>query len=100
MLSACGLTAFADNVSDRIGNLNLFMCKPANVTIVLDQLAQDFGAQGSWSSWQDGAVSETGSRDVETRKVYRYKICHHPKRMSTDKILWECILTDALPLFA
>lgn len=47
MISAGGLTAFADNVSDCIGNLNLFMSRPENVTIDLDQLAQDFGAQGS-----------------------------------------------------
>ena len=28
---------------------------------------------GSWSSWSDSAVSETSSRDVETRTVYRYR---------------------------
>jgi hypothetical protein len=28
---------------------------------------------GDWSAWQDGAVSAGGDRQVETRKMYRYR---------------------------
>lgn len=28
---------------------------------------------GTWSSWQDQSISETATRDVETRIVYRYR---------------------------
>lgn len=32
-----------------------------------------FSKESGWSNWQDAAVSETSSRDVQTRVVYRYR---------------------------
>lgn len=37
-------------------------------------------AWGSWSSWQDSSVTESSTREVETRTVYRFRTKYDPTK--------------------
>ena len=61
-----------------VGGKNTFLWPSATATVSRTKTVNSvntFSKWGSWSNWNTSSVSASGTRQVETRVVYRYRDC-------------------------
>ena len=71
-----GEKATSFTTGSKVGGKNTYMWPDGTATIYRTKTTtyvNTFSKWGEWSSWRDGSMNGSGSRQVETRTVYRYR---------------------------
>ena len=62
--------------ASKVGNKNVFVWPDGKATLYRNKsvdYVNTFSKWGNWSAWSDSQINASGTRQVETRTVYRYR---------------------------